>query len=680
MLDRKSTAFADAIIPGESEQSPLWVAVDEDSMPHERTPLTRQEKDLLKKWIDEGAAWSLDWIDPADYIHDAENAEIYIRRLTVNEYIRSVQTAVDVDISYQAKKRLPPDLRADGFNNTAYNLTVDLGHVEAYNRLAKQIVSQMNPPAFAKRFWGKARLTDDDMRGLIQKMGTWILRGPLDDSEVVFYRGISSAAAAAGADYGDAVGATIEAMLQSPRFLYRIENQDSDGQDDAIDDYQLASRISYVVWGTPPDSKLMDAASEGRLSNPVTVAAHVKRMLSDERAIVRSKDFITQWLNLTHLESLRPNPDRFPAWKAELADQMREETLAFFEHVVWEEKRPLVKLLDAQVTFCSADLAKHYGLKPVGDGIQRYDLAEVGERGGLLTQGSVLTIGGDDASVVTRGLFVLNQLLRGVVNDPPPCVDTTLMPTKAGVSARSIAEARLENEACGGCHIRFDPLAFGLGKFDGLGAYHERDEHNNKLRGDGNVLVPGTAKAVEFKNSKQLMQLLASSERVEETLVWKLAQFAVGRPLTANDARSIREIHTKSKGKGATYQAILTEIIMSPADHPRQRCSWVFPTETSARKLVVTNEHQSSLANPPFGITRMPSQRLPRRTFFLRGLGTTAIALPALEEMMLSNAVASPAADVPVRSFNVFFGLGIPSPLQDEGMDGVFEPLKTTGG
>jgi hypothetical protein len=568
VLDRKETAFDDAIIPGDSENSPLWISVEDDTMPHNRAPLTGEEKGLLKKWIDDGASWSLTRIDPADYLNDAEKSESYIRRLTVDEYIRSVQVAVDVDIAYQAKKRLPPDLRADGFSNTAYNLTIDLGHVEAYNRLAKQIVAQMDPPAFAKRFWGTPKLTDNDMRGLIQKMGTWILRGPLDDREIVFYRGISTTAAAAGGDYGDAVGATIQAMLQSPRFLYRIENQNADGSTDYIDDYQLASRISYILWGSPPDSKLMEAASDGELSDPEVVAQHVSRMMEDDRAIVRSKDFLSQWLNLDHLRSLSPDSKRFPNWDDRLAAQMREETLTFFEHVAWKKKQPLSKLLDAQVTFCSAELAKHYSMEPTGTGIQEYDLSDVPERGGLLTQGSLLTIGGDDASMVTRGLFVLNQLLRGVVNDPPPCVDTTPVPTKAGVTARTIAQARLDNEACGGCHVRFEPLAFGLEKYDGLGAFHDKDEYKNDLREDGNVLIPGTADAIEFKNSKQLMNLLASSDRVQETLVWKLAQFAIGRPLTANDSETIRKIHAKSKEKGGTYQAILTEITISPLVNP----------------------------------------------------------------------------------------------------------------
>ncbi len=567
-LDRKQSAFEDAIVPGDADHSPLWIAVANDSMPHERAPLADDDKQLLKRWIDDGAAWSSDWIDPADYLHDTQSRETYVRRLTIDEYIRSVQAAVGVDIAYQARKRLPPDLRADGFSNTAYNLTVDLEHVEAYNRLAKLIVAQMNPPEFASKFWGQPKLTDKDMYGLIQKMGTQILRGPLDDAEIVFYRGISTTAASAGGDYGDAVAATIEAMLQSPRFLYRIESQNAEGRTDYLNDYQRASRISFLLWGAPPDSQLMQAASDGELADPSVVKKHVARMLADERAVTRSKDFIAQWLNLNHLNSLNPGAERFAYWNATLAEQMREETLAFFEHVIWKQNRPVADLLNAQVTFCRPELATHYGFAVAGEGLQQYDLSEVPQRGGLLTQGSVLTIGGDDASMVTRGLFVLNQLLRGVVNDPPPCVDTTPIPTAAGVTARTISQARLDNEACGGCHVRFEPLAFGLEKYDGLGAFSEWDEHKNPLREDGNLLVPGTAAPVEFKTAGQLMDLLAASPRVQETLTWKLTQFAIGRPLTSADAKAVREINRRAQASGGTYQAVMTEIITSPLVNP----------------------------------------------------------------------------------------------------------------
>jgi hypothetical protein len=253
----------------------------------------------------------------------------------------------------------------------------------------------------------------------------------------------------------------------------------------------------------------------------------------------------------------------FPEWNSALGADMRAETLAFFRAIIWEKKRPMGELLNAQITFLTPRLAKHYGMLPKGQEFARYDLTEVPGRGGILTQGSVLTMGGDQASMVTRGLFVLHELLRGVVRDPPPGVDTSPVPTKPGLTQRGVSMARLAKASCSGCHAKFEPLAFGLEKFDGLGAYSQADKHGNRLREDGKVLFPGRPAPVAYKSSAELMDLLATSSRVHETLTWKVVQFAMGRPLGARDARNVADIHKASQKAGGTYQSLVTAIILS---------------------------------------------------------------------------------------------------------------------
>ncbi len=354
----------------------------------------------------------------------------------------------------------------------------------------------------------------------------------------------------------------IEAMLQSPRFIYRVESQRGDGTALPVSDYELASRLSYIIWGAPPDQELMKAAEAGQL-RPQDVRQQAARMLQDPRSVRQSLRFASDWLNLGRLDNLRPNEQRFSDWNPQLANDMRQETLAYFEEVVWSQQKPLAALLNAQVTFATPTLAKFYGLTAHDSGLQQYDLSQVPGRGGLLTQGSLLTVGGDDASMVTRGLLVMHELLRGVVKDPPPCVDTTPVPTKAGLTQRSIAMQRIANPSCGGCHSKFEPLAFGLEKFDGIGAYHDTDEHGNKLRSDGEILVPGTAMAVKYADSTELMNLLAESDRVSQTLTWKVAQFAVGRPFVAEDAAIVDNIHKVAQANGGTWSALITAIVTS---------------------------------------------------------------------------------------------------------------------
>ena len=569
-LAHKSAALAwddGALLkPGKHAESVLWQVVESDEMPEDREPLSAEEKALLKRWIDSGAKWTLDFVDPATYVHGSDQAhQNWLRRLTNSEYIRTVNAATGVDISREAEKLLPRQLRADGFSNTAYNLNVDLKHVESYAQLAGVITERMDVLKFARRFHSSRKLIDKDNRALIERMGRWLLRGPLEEHEIVAYRGISTTVAAAGGGFEEATRYVIEAMLQSPRFIYRMETQKGDGGVWPVSGHELANRMSYIVWGAPPDQELMQAADSGELFVAENQAAQLKRMLADPRAVDRSLEFASEWLNLGRLSNLRPNSKKFPNWNPALVDDMRRETLAFFKEVVWTQKRPMGELFNTQVAFLTPRLARHYGVAPRGEGTElvRHDVSRVAGRGGLLTQGSVLTVGGDEASMVTRGLFVMHDVLRGVVKDPPPGLDVTPVPSKPGLSQRKIAEDRIRNKSCGGCHAKFEPLAFALEKFDGLGSWHENDEHGNKLREDGNILFPGAAKAVDYGATAEFMDFLAASDRVRQTIAWKLTQFALGRPLGPEDAPVLDEIHRESQKGGGTYSALMTAIVMS---------------------------------------------------------------------------------------------------------------------
>ena len=569
-LSTKTAAFkggseGNPIVPGKSEESLLWELVSADEMPDERQALSPKEKALLKEWIDGGATWPGEMVDPLAHKRDRRANETWVRRLTRTEYIETVRSAVGVDIAKEAREFLPPDVRADGFSNTAYNLGVDFEHIEAYARLADIIVGRMDLRAFARRFTEKTKFTDDAMGALIAKMGKRLLRGPLQDHEIIAYRGITTTVAGAGGSRDEAVRYVIEAMLQSPRFIYQIENQRGDGKTWPVSEYELASRMSYILWGAPPDDALMNAADQGELFDQSEVANHVDRMLTDPRAVTRSLQFLAQWLDLDRLQNMRPNAEKFPHWDPALAQDMRQESLAFFKDLVWDQERPLADLLNARFTYVTPRLARHYnlGLRPDAPGMQRVSLEEDDARGGLLTQGSVLTIGGDEASMVTRGLFVLHDLLRSGVKDPPPGVDTTPVPSRAGLTQRAIAEKRIQDRSCGACHSKFEPLAFGLEKFDGLGTFRTEDEHGNPLRDDGEILFPGESAPIPYQNAAELMNLLAQSERVQENITWKVAQFALGRPLTQADAPILQKIHLLAQKSGGTYKSLIKAIILS---------------------------------------------------------------------------------------------------------------------
>ena len=381
------------IVAGDSGDSILWEQIESNEMPKDRDPLRAQEKSAIKLWIDSGAEWTLDSIDTAHYEHEGVD-KLFVRRLTVHEYIATVKATLGVDIEKEARELLPADLRADGFSNTAYNLGVDLKHIQSYAQLAEIITDKMDVLEFSAQFNDKQKFNEKVMRKLIQNMGTWILRGPLERHEIINYSGVSTAVASSGGDYAEVTRYIIEAMLQSPRFIYRIEKQRGDNQRWPVSEYELASRLSYSIWGASPDKALMEAADSGGLNSQKKVAEQVERMLQDPRAIEHSKRFVYEWLDLDRLDNLRPSQITYPNWTAVLAADMRKETLAYFEEVIWKQQRSIAELFNAQFTYLSPELAKHYGIKNIQDGWSRYDLKEIPERGGLLTQGSLLTVGG----------------------------------------------------------------------------------------------------------------------------------------------------------------------------------------------------------------------------------------------------------------------------------------------
>ena len=222
-LSTKSTAYTldwggEVIIPSRSDESLLWRVVESDLMPNDRPALTEVEKNRLRQWIDQGAVWTAEQIDPLAHTFDRRIRVNWVRRLTRPEYIETVRTVTGVDIAQKAGELLPEDVRADGFSNTAYNLTVDLKHIDAYSQLACMIVNQMDVMAFAYQYADQIDMTDNVMRKLISEMSRDFLRNDLKDAEVSAFRGLTTKVASMGGTIEEALALVIEAMLLSPRF------------------------------------------------------------------------------------------------------------------------------------------------------------------------------------------------------------------------------------------------------------------------------------------------------------------------------------------------------------------------------------------------------------------------------------------------------------------------------
>jgi hypothetical protein len=355
----------------------------------------------------------------------------------------------------------------------------------------------------------------------------------------------------------------IQAMLVSPNFLFRVE-RDPDPNDATkvhrISGVELASRLSYFLWSSMPDEELQGLGESGKLTAPGVLDAQVNRMLADKRASAFSDNFAGQWLEIRNLDSVKPDPVKFPEWGPELRDAMKTETRMFFESIL-RENRPLSDFLDAKYTFLNERLAKHYGIEGVtGPDFRRVELT-TDQRGGVLAQASVLTVSSypTRTSVVIRGKYVLNNIL-GTPPPPPPADVPPLDEASVGATAslRQQMEKHRVNAMCASCHNRMDPLGFGLENYDGIGKWRTLD---GKFPVDSSGVLPNGksfSKPVEMRAI-----LIAQLPDFTRCLTEKMMTYALGRGLERYDRRTVNDIDTKVAASGYQFQSLIHEIVQS---------------------------------------------------------------------------------------------------------------------
>ena len=351
----------------------------------------------------------------------------------------------------------------------------------------------------------------------------------------------------------------IEAMLVSPKFLFRIE-RDPDASVHNISDVELASRLSYFLWSSIPDDELLSLAESGQLHAPGVLDAQVKRMLADGRSAALAQNFAGQWLEIRNLDFVKPDPQKFPEWEPALREAMRTETSMFFEYVL-RENRPASDFLDARYTFLNEKLAKFYGIEGVvGPDFRRVDLT-TNQRGGILTHASVLTVSSypTRTSVVIRGKYLLENILGSPVPPPPPDVpplDEGAVGTSA--SLRQQVERHRADPACATCHNKMDPLGFGLENYNGIGRWRTTD---GKFPVDASGTLPNGR---TFSSPAEMRALLvAELPEFSRCLIEKMLTYALGRGLEPSDRRTVAEINRRMTASGDHFQSLIYEIVHS---------------------------------------------------------------------------------------------------------------------
>ena len=356
----------------------------------------------------------------------------------------------------------------------------------------------------------------------------------------------------------------LERLLVSPDFLFRVERDPAGvtpGGIYRVSDLELASRLSFFLWSSIPDDELLRVAARGGLKDPAALEQQVRRMLRDDRAKALIANFFGQWLYLRNIDTVAPDPEAFPEFDDTLRAAFKTETDMFLESQLRED-RSVMELLTARYTFVNERLARHYGIPNIyGSHFRRVSLSDEAS-GGLLGQGSVLTVTSyaTRTSPVVRGKWLLENLLGAPPPPPPPNVPA-LKEDKTGEQPTSVRE-RLEqhrrNPVCAGCHARMDPLGFAMENFDGIGKW--RNEDANAPVNSSGTLPDGT----KFHGPAQFRDVLVQQrEEFVRTVVDKLLTYAVGRGVEYYDAPAIRRIVREGAASDYRWSALVVALTRS---------------------------------------------------------------------------------------------------------------------
>jgi hypothetical protein len=369
-------------------------------------------------------------------------------------------------------------------------------------------------------------------------------------------------------DYG--IQFALERVLADPDFLLRVHRDPTTPREAAgsrLSDIELASRLSFFLWSSIPDERLLDLAERGQLANPPILEQQVRRMLADPRSTdALVDDFAAQWLNLRRVEEVVVDQDRYPNYDLSLLQAFQRETELFVGSTIRED-RSVVDLLNADYTFVNERLARHYGIPRIyGSRFRRVTLPNHDQRGGLLAQGALLatTSYPDRTSPVLRGKWLLNNIFGLPVPPPPPGVDTNLAENKPGAPPTSIRERlaqHRQNPSCSSCHAIIDPLGFALENFDVIGGWRSVDESGRPVDASGTTI--SGAKIEGLRGLRAF--LLDQPEQFPRTVTEKLLTYALGRRLEYFDRPAVRRIVRDAAAHDYRWSSIILGVVESPA-------------------------------------------------------------------------------------------------------------------
>lgn len=517
-----------------------------------------------------------EWLQKVKYLSPKDPGPFVIRRLTKTEYGNTLHDLLGVDPSVVAS--LPDEVSGEGYLNSLSPLQLEQYLTISENVLNQVVAPKGEPPtAVQLELFGEPPTSETDAkqnaRKIAQSLARRAYRRPPSKAEVDVLLKVFDLGQQNKLDYYASCRLMLKAVLVSPQFLFITPAKEVETEKGILplDDFQLASRLSYLLWATMPDEELMALADQGKLHEPPVLKDQVKRMLMDPRSRALFDGFGAQWLKLGNITTRTFDPEKFPQMTPALRTAMYDEARLFFESIV-RENRSVSNFIDSDYTFLNENLASIYGLEKTVTGPEMRKVSLInGNRGGILGMPGVLaaTSFPNRTSPVNRGVWVLEQVLGDHVPAAPPNVPSLEKQDKkqiANLTLRERTELHRSEAVCANCHRLLDPIGFGLENFDAIGRWRDKDENGQAIDASGEL--PGGR---NFSNPQELKAIIAAqNKKFSRNLVERLLAYALCRRLEGYDEIVIDELMQKIAKDDYRMQTLITEVVTSyPFTHRR---------------------------------------------------------------------------------------------------------------
>ena len=505
----------------------------------------------------------------------------FVRRVTHLEYDNTVRDLLGMPTTIG--NQFPSEEVRLGFDNNAAALSVSPDLAAQYLDAAETLAAAAVATSMSNLVPCDPTTAGVDACGqqFIAAFGQRAYRRPLAAADTTLLTGVFNVGKAT--DFKTGVRLVIETVLQSPQFLYRIEYGRAPAASDPsiavtdgsapnptqivrLDDWEMASRLSYTLWGSMPDDTLFAAATAGKLSTDADIAAQAARMLKDPKAHDMVADFHNQWLSLSAISALEKDATIYPAFTSTIAGLMQQEAQMFLDDVVWNENGSLETIFTAPYTFVNGPLAQYYGIQGVTGSAFVKTPVDTTQRSGLLTQGGFLASQAkpNQTSPVHRGKFVREQFLCQQLPPPPPNVQIIPPALSPTLTTRQRFTQHSADAACSPCHQLMDPIGLGFETFDGAGMYRSM-ENGQSIDASGAVNDADAEIQGPVNGVLELEKKLGGSSDVQACVTTQWFRYAYGRAETAADMCSMATLSDQFGAGGWKVQDLLVALTQTKA-------------------------------------------------------------------------------------------------------------------